>query len=293
MEIKSLTINTAHTDKKISSLLISIVQSTLLLFFLFFPLSFMRQFFHEGGHALFNLAQGVPIHFLYAHPFSFVGFVRPMVDYYSIWQHVLGSAVEILVSLLIFILLWKRRSIYTLPFLMILPWTAIFTGIGEALDILGKSGDAYNIISITGLPAIVFYIVDFILAIVGIFFFISLFPLLGLAPEDGKALFVLPAGMLLYAALGSMIANLFVPGSSIDVRYHLAHEIIASAYYRPIFMGLIGVLLAVIYITLYRRVYQKLPVSLQAEKECPTWRNLWYPGLLFTVSVIIGLIVIH
>jgi hypothetical protein len=127
---------------------------------------------------------------------------------------------------------------------------------------------------------------------VGIFTFISLLPLLGLAPEDKKSLFVLPAGMLVYCVPGSMIAYLLVPGSPIDVRYHLAHEIIASAYYRPIFMGLIGAFLALIYVTLYHSIYPRLPAGLRTEKLSLSWKDLWYPGLLFLISMILGLIVI-
>lgn len=250
-------------------------------------------FFHESGHALFNLSRGVPVHFLYAHPFSFVGFVRPMADYYSIWVHASGTVFELLVSAVIFILLWKRRSFYTLPFLMVFPWTALYDGMGGIFDTLGNTGDYYNILTITGWSPVGFYGISLILIVMGIFFLTSLLPLLGLAPEDKKSLFVLPSGMLLYTAVGWSVANLFVPGSAIDIRYHVAHEIIVSAYYRPIFMGLVGVLLAVIFITLYRMVYRKLYVGLRTENVNLSWRNFWYPGLLFSISMVLGLTVVH
>jgi len=53
-----------------------------------------------------------------------------------------------------------------------------------------------------------------------------------------------------------------------------------------------GMLLAVIYITLYRSVYKRLPATLQTEKVSLSWRDLWYPGLLFLISMILGLKVI-
>jgi hypothetical protein len=275
-----------------STTLVSIIQSILIVFLLFFPVTFMHMFLHEAGHALFNLSQGVPVHFLYAHPFSFMGFVRPMADYYNVWVHASGTVFELLVSALIFVLLWKRRSFYTLPFLMVFPWIAIYDGMGGIFDTLGHTGDYYNILAITGWSSAGFYAISLILIVVGIFFFTSLLPIMGLAPEDRKALFVLPAGMLLYTAVGLPIAYLLVPGSPIDVRYHLAHEIIASAYYRPIFMGSIGMLLAAIYITLYRIFYKRLPQSMRAEKASFSWKELWYPALLFTISLVIGLMVI-
>jgi hypothetical protein len=292
--MKTLSVTNTMVDAKErpSLTLLSTLQSTLLVFLLFFPVTFMSMFLHEGGHALFHLTQGVPVHFLYAHPFSFVGFVRPMADYYSVGVHASGTVFELLVSGVIFVLLWKHRSFYTLPFLMVFPWVALYDGMGGIFDILGNTGDYYNILTITGWSPAGFYLISSILIIGGIFFLISLFPLLGLKPQDRKSLFVLPVGMLLYTALGLPIAYFLVPGSPIDVQYHVAHEIILSAYYRPLFMGAIGIFLALIYTTLYRSLYRGIPVSLRTELSSLSWRVFWYPGLLFSISMILGLMVI-
>jgi hypothetical protein len=281
-----------NVQENTSTTIVTTLQSTLLVFLLFFPVTFMSMFLHEAGHALFHLSQGVPVHFLYAHPFSFVGFVRPMADYYNIWVHASGTVFELLVSGVIFVLLWKYRSFYTLPFLMVFPWVALYDGMGGIFDILGNTGDYYNILTITGWSPVGFYITSPILIIFGIFFVFTLFPLLGLKPQDRKSLFVLPVGMLLYTALGLPIAYFLVPGSPIDLQYLVAHEIILSAYYRPIFMGLVGLLLAVIYITLYRSLYRRIPAGLRTEVVSLSWRDFWYPGLLFVISMILGLMVI-
>ena len=288
MDTKTFPLGCVDSNKSISAALVSVLQSTLLLFLLWFPLSYMSQFLHEGGHALVNLIYGVPVTLFYAHPFSFLGFVRPMPDYYNVWVHVSGTFVGILVSLTIFALLWKHRSIYTLPLVMIFPWTGVFDGIGGIVD---KSGDFNNVITITGISENIFLVFNIVLAVVGSFFFFSLLPLLGLAPEDKRSLFVLPVSMLLYSLLGLVIAHIFVPGSLADVRYHLADEILVSAKYRPLF-SLVGVLLSVIYITFYRWVYKRLPASFQTNKVNLSWRGLWYPGLLFTISMMLGIIVI-
>jgi hypothetical protein len=163
---------------------------------------------------------------------------------------------------------------------------------GGIFDTLGKTGDDYNILKITGWSPIPFYAIDLILIIVGIFFLSSLFPLLGTAPKDKRSLFVLPAGMMLFTLLGLMIAYLLVPGSPIDIQYHLAPQIITSAKYRPIFMGSVGVLLALIYITLYRGLYRRITAGLRTTGVSFSWRDLWYPGLLFIISMILGLMVI-
>jgi hypothetical protein len=272
--------------------LTSSLQSTLVVFLLFFPVTFMSMFLHEAGHALVNLIQGDPVRFLYAHPFSFLGYVRPMSDYYSIWLHASGAVFEILISAVVFILLWKHRSFYTLPFLMVFPWSALYDGIGGLFDLLGRSGDYHNILIITGWSPIGFYGISLTLIVVGIFFFISLFPLLGLVPENKRSLFVLPVGMISYTLLGLLVAYLLVPGSPIDLQYHLSNEIITSANYRPIFMGAVGILLALIYITLYRSVYRSIPAGLRTEAVSLSWKDLWYPGLLFITSMILGLLVI-
>jgi hypothetical protein len=55
-----------------------------------------------------------------------------MADYYNIWEPASGTPLEMAVGLLIFIPLWKHRSFYTLPFLLVLSWTAIYDSIGGA-----------------------------------------------------------------------------------------------------------------------------------------------------------------
>jgi hypothetical protein len=175
---------------------------------------------------------------------------------------------------------------------MVFPWIALYNGVGGIFDTLGHTGDYHNIITITGWSPAGFYLLSVIYIIGGIFFLISLFPLLGLKPGDTKSLFILPAGMLLYSAVGLLIAPALIPGSPIDVRYHVAQEIILSARYRPIFMGAIGIFLALIYTTLYRSLYRRIPVSLRTEGISLSWRDFWYPGLLFSISIILGFMVI-
>ena len=293
MNTRTLSLVNTDLARKISLAITPALKTTLVVFLLFFPVTFMRMFLHEAGHALVNLIEGYPVHFLYAHPFSFSGFVRPGGDYDNIWGHASGGIFELLVSAVIFILLWKRRSFYTLPFLLVFPWSALYNGMGGIFDTLGHTGDYHNIMTITGWSPTGFYLISLINIIGGIFFLISLFPLLGFKPQDRKTLFVLPAGMLLFTALGLTIAYFLVPGSPIDVQYHVAHEIIMSAYSRPLFMGAVGIFLALIYTTLYRSLFRRIPAGLRTELTSLSWREFWYPGLLFSISVILGLIIIH
>jgi hypothetical protein len=56
--------------------------------------------------------------------------------------------------------------------------------------------------------------------------------------------------------------------------------------------GIMGVLIAIIYVGLYRWMYPKLPAWLRSETVNLTWKDLRLPALLAAFSVVIGLIVI-
>jgi len=246
---------------------------------------------HEGGHALVHLILGGEVNVFYVHPFALDGYVRPILFWNNVWSQLAGNAVEILVSLLLFILFWKRRSLKTLPLVLLFPWCAIRSGLG-VINLAAKTGDYYHIIQLTGIPAAYFYGLDFLLAVLGIFFFISLLPLLGMAPEHRRSLFVVPVGLFLWGLVGVVVAYLCVPGSPIDVQYHLGASLINSAKTYPFLGAFLGTLLAAIYITLYRRVYRRFPSGLRTETISLSWRDLWYPGMLLPISVIMGLIAI-
>jgi len=266
----------------------SAFQSMLLLFFLFSPLYFVFLILHEGGHALVNLIYGGATTIYYVHPFSFSGYALPPFDWDSVLFHAGGALWVFSVTLVVFILSWKRRSISSLPFVMLFPWVAIMQG----LNIMLVWGDFSNIVNLTGIPAILFSILGALILGIGIFFFLSLFPLLGLAPGDKKALFVLPAALLLWSVLGILAAYLFVPGSPIDILYDKTGEIFNSAANFLISGTLSGVLFAVIYVTLYRRVYLRLPAGLRTETRILDWKDLRLPALLFLISIIFGVIII-
>jgi hypothetical protein len=59
-----------------------------------------------------------------------------------------------------------------------------------------------------------------------------------------------------------------------------------------VFTMIIGIILAVLYVTLFRRLYPRLPAWLRTETVNLTWKDLRLPGLLWAVSVIIGLMIV-
>ena len=122
--------------------------------------------------------------------------------------------------------------------------------------------------------------------------FFSLFPLLGLHPKDKKALFVVPAAMFLVCALSFPVAVIFVPDSPIDREYFLGQEIVSGASILLVAQMVIWTLLAVLYVTLWRQAYPRLPAWLRTETVALTWKDLRLPAMLAVISVILGLIII-
>jgi hypothetical protein len=68
--------------------------------------------------------------------------------------------------------------------------------------------------------------------------------------------------------------------------------IINSANNVAVFLPILGVLFAVIYVLLFRKIYPKLPAWLKTETANLTWKDLRLSALLAIISVILGLIII-
>jgi hypothetical protein len=290
MNTISRPVNETKADKDTRKARTTAILSILLFFCVLFSLRFWLLLFHEGGHAMADLIQGNVTRLLYAHPFTFAGYSRPFfLD--KVLNHVAGPVMGVLVPLLIFILLWKRRSVALLPLVMVFPWAAMETG-ADVIQI-AQMGDYHNIIRLTGLPEAVIVIPCLVLFVIGFFFFLSLMPLLGLGPGDWRVLFVLPAAVILWGGVSIGVARLVVPGSPIDVVYHQGTSIIKN----PLGIGQLDVLLVlllnVVYLTLYRLIYPRIPSWLRLETVLLTWKDLRIPGLAAAACVIVGLILIH
>jgi pimeloyl-ACP methyl ester carboxylesterase len=264
---------------------LSAFQSTLFLACLFIPLRFIGLVLHEGGHALYHLVRGSGFS-LFVHPFAFSGYSRPMVDF-SVWTHISGSAVAIPAALLIFLLFWKQRSLATLPILMLFPWVAI----NDGMYMLQRQGDYHNLLQVTRLPDFVLIGLGSLIACIGLVLFFSLLPLLGLPPQGRKPILIIPAAMFLWAFSSMLVAHLVVPVSPFAIQNDLVWEIVPPTNEYFINAGM-GMLFAVLYLTLYRWLRPLLPAGLRMETIDLSWKNLRLPGFFFTASVILGLIII-
>jgi hypothetical protein len=266
----------------------STVPAILLFFCLLFSLRFFVLLFHEGGHALADLIDGNLTKLLYAHPFYFSGAARPIFGD-RVLNHAAGPVIGVLVPLLIFILLWKRRSVALLPLVMVFPWAAMETGVNVIQ--IAQTGDYYNIIRLTGLPEAVIVIPCVVLFVIGVFLFLLLMPLLGLGFKDWRVFFVLPTAVILWTVVGIVVARLIVPGSLIDVVYHESTSIIQTGLWQTYL--LLVLLLDVLYLTLYRLIYPRIPSWFKLETFPLTWKDLRIPALSAAACVIVGLILIH
>ena len=261
------------------------LRSTLLFTGLFMFVRFVQLIVHEGGHSLYSLVNNLPT-MLYVHPFLFRGFSRPIISGSGIWKDVLGSAAALPLALLIFLLFWKRRSTALLPLVMIFPVIALTDG----YNVMGIQDDFRNLVQATGLPAAPFLILGALIFCLGLLSFLSLFPLMGMDPGDNKALFALPAGMFMGSVLSLLVAHIFVLGSPIHQDYFMGWEILSDNFF--LFYVPFGLFFALLYVTLFRKLYPHLPGWLRTETVTLTWKDLRLPGLLWAASVVIGLMII-
>jgi hypothetical protein len=264
---------------------------TFLLFFcVLFSLRFWDLLFHEGGHILPDLINGHVTKIFYVHPFTFSGFAGLGFEYRVI-TYAAGPVMMVLVPLLIFILLWKHRSAALLPLIMVFPWAAMEAGIN--LVQIAQTGDYHAIIHLTRLPESVIVIPCLVLSVIGGFFFLSIMPLLGLSPKDWRVLLVLPAAVILWSGVSIGVAHLVIPGSPVDIVYHMGKSFIQEAAGIGSFGLPLVLLLGVIYLTLYRLIYPRIPSWLKTETVLLTWKDLRIPALSAAACVIVGLILIH
>jgi hypothetical protein len=290
MSTNSYPIKEIKDSKAESNVRTSVILAFLLFFCVLISLNFWNLLFHEGGHALADLIDGNITKVLYAHPFTFAGLARPIFRD-KVLNHAAGPVMGVLVPLLIFIPLWKRRSTALLPLVMVFPFAAISAG--GSVSNIAWTGDYHQIIRLTGLPEAAIVIPGLVMLVIGIFLYLCLFPLLGLCPKDWRVLLVLPAVILLWGGVSVLVAHLVVPGSPIDTIYHEGTLVIWSAEVNMLGYLLNAVVLAVIYFTLFRWIYPRLPSWLRSETVLLTWKDLRIPALSAAACVILGLILIH
>ncbi|MFW9958535.1 MAG: hypothetical protein ACFFCT_10730 [Candidatus Odinarchaeota archaeon] len=280
------------TEHQARNVVTSTIQSTLLLFFILFPMIFIDSLIHEGAHLLASWSPEVTVYLFYVHPFSMDGFVFVYgFGGFTVWELAAGHVTPVLISLPLFLLLWRRRSIAILPLVMWFPWTIgssqWFIGFAQGID------DFNHILDITGWPAWPFLIILSILMVVGMVLFVSFFPLLGLDLKDKRTFFVVPGAFLLYGLVSIIVAYLFVPGSPADVQLHMGEQLISSTISGILGVLIIAALFILVYFTLFPIVERRLPATLRTERRNLVWKDLLIPGILCVISIVIGILLIR
>ena len=101
---------------------------------------------------------------------------------------------------------------------------------------------------------------------------------------------MLPVAFMLWSGVSILVAHLVVPGSPIDAIYHDGDWSSGRpmANWQSFLQNAAG--LAVIYLTLFRLFYSRLPSWLKSETVQISWNDLRIPALSAAACVILGLI---
>ena len=249
--------------------------STFLLFCLLFVLRIVGLTLHEGGHAMYQVFHGVSA-WLYVHPFNMEGFSKP--DSSSILSH-LGAAVAIPAAILITLPFWKRRSLASLPIVLLFPWVLATTG----MYMLLLQGDWHNLIVSAEVPPVVFVVLGAVIVHFWLLPDVHAFPPARNGSAKQKIALRSPAALFLWGFVSMLVVHRVVPGSPYDVQFTIAAEMVPNS--NAFAIGtVIWAILAVVYHTLFRRVYPRLPAWLRTETVNLTWKDLRIPALLAVVA---------
>lgn len=264
-----------------------LLPGSLLLFFSYGIAFMATSSLHELGHVAVHLVKGSPITRFVLHPFL-MPHVSTVSGRESLVNWVAGTLLVLVVIVLIGFFGWKTRSSATFPLLVAIPLGLVYEGFNLATAPISPGSDFYLVMAATGLPAALFLILGLAAIVGGIFLFLPLFPLLGIAPQNGRARIfaVLLPGFLTYNILLFGYTRLFAAAAESSVPLEILH-------YRArnfLVMGaILALITALLYSTWYRAAYPKLPPAWASPTGRVSWQNLLLPGLIFAILLVLGL----
>ena len=253
-----------------------------LLLFFSYGIAFIATFaIHELGHLIVDLIKGSTITEFVVHPFllSYVS-ASPLIESFDVY--IAGTLLAIVVCSLIGSIFWKKRSTSNFPLLFFVPMTFLIESMNILTAPTNPGSDFYKIMEFTGLPANFFIIIGIVFLCMGIFFFMTLFPLIGIEPEGRKSttFIVIFLGFILYNILLVVYTYLF---ATEEFLFYRANNFL-------IIGGMLALIITILYVTLYRKYYRKLPFTLQTEKGTVTWKDLQIPGVVFILILVFSLL---
>jgi len=257
------------------------VQASLLLFFSYGTAFIATYAVHELGHLIVNLIKGLTITDFVVHPFllTYVS-ALPLTESFDVY--ISGTLFAIVVCSLIGSIFWKKRSTSNLPLLFFVPMTFLMESMNILTGPTSPGSDFYKIMELTGLPANFFIIIGIVFLCIGIFFFMTLFPLIGIDPEGRKSttLIAIFLGFSLYNVLLAIYTYLF---ATEEFLFYRANNFL-------IIGGMLALIITILYVTLYRKYYRKLPSTLRTDIGTVTWKDLQIPGAVFILILAFSLL---
>jgi hypothetical protein len=171
---------------------------------------------HEFGHAISDWMSGIPLSNIHViiHPFfsPHMNIEGGIPDSMMGWPDAAGPLANVVFGLIIFSILWKKRTPFTFPLLLWGPLACVQEGIGQIMTTSDVGSDAARMIA-AGFPEPLLIVISVFLLLVGIFLFGLAFPVVGISRDTPffKRLGIIVGGMIPYGLLTLLICVLASP----------------------------------------------------------------------------------
>ena len=168
---------------------------------------------HEFGHAIADWMSGIPLSNIHViiHPFfsPHMNIEGGIPESMMGWPDAAGPVANVAIGLILFSILWKKRTPLTFPLLLWGPLACVQEGIGQVMTLSDHGSDAARIIA-AGFPEPLLILVSILFILVGIFLFALIFPVSGISRDFSffKRSGIIAAGMIPYGLLTLLISIL-------------------------------------------------------------------------------------
>lgn len=226
--------------------------------------------FHEYGHATIQWLGGLPGTQIHLHPFDMSYVTRDE----SVWfapgsvlepiHAIAGSGLNMLLALLIFLTVWRFRTPYLLP-VLILPGTSfLMEGVGMIVDLAMGGNDWEIFMSLVGVPLIGMVGLMTTALGLGMVFMCQVMPLAGIDPDDALFKRLLPIlGVVAFFAVSLLYSMVF--GS----KYRSTAHVIETRM-----IALFGSLaLVLVIVLLYRPFHSAVGHLVVSKVSTVAWRH--------------------
>ncbi|UCC16574.1 MAG: hypothetical protein JSU58_09435 [Dehalococcoidales bacterium] len=200
---------------------------------------------HELGHAVADWMSGIPISNIHViiHPFfaPHMHIEGGIPDSMTGWPDAAGPLANVTIGLIVFGILWKKRTPFTFPLLLWGPLACVQEGIGQMLTLSDRGSDAARMIT-AGLPEPLLILISILFVFSGIVLFGLVFPVAGISMNTPffKRMGIIAAGMIPYGLLTLLICVLASPNQQdISRSYNIIGgfaiiAVIVAAAYSPV-----------------------------------------------------------